>query len=305
MRKLWTVFCVFVWSSVFSTEVATWSFSDVNSGWNSDSLVKMYFHHSEMQRQWAWELLGRSPFTGYEKILDFGCGDGKISAEMSHLTRHGKVVGVDISKKMIHFAHIHFPPSLYPSLEFRESDSLTLADLQEKEEYDMICSFAVFHLVADPLEVLKNLKTNLKPEGKILLVIPAGENPVFYQAATEMFVKYNLEIPWATTTGLKKTTMRTLEGASFFMREAGYSIESIELINKASAFYDLEDLIAWMIGTITANWKIPVSMTQAFCSNLVHRMYELNPSMIDEEGRVHFGLSRICVIAHPKNKSST
>ena len=148
-----------------------------------------------------------------------------------------------------------------------------------------------------------NCHDTLKPTGKILLVIPSGENPIFYQAATEMFVKYNLEIPWATTTGLKKTIMRTLEGDSFFMREAGYSIESIELINKASAFYDLEDLIEWMIGTITANWKIPVSKAQAFCSDVVHRMHELNPSMIDEEGRVHFKLSRICVIAHPDKRS--
>ena len=92
-----------------NANVPNWSFDNANSGWNSSSLAEMYFHYSETQRQWAWELLGKHRFKGNEKILDFGCGDGKITAELSHLVVDGNVLGVDLSSEMLRLAQIKFP----------------------------------------------------------------------------------------------------------------------------------------------------------------------------------------------------
>src|SRR5437870_1312534 len=99
-------------------------FEDIHKGWNSNSVVKIYFHHSELQRQWAWELLGKHPFKGDEKVLDFGCGDGKISSEISRLVSRGALLGVDISPEMLHLARIKFPTYSYPNLQFRKTESL-------------------------------------------------------------------------------------------------------------------------------------------------------------------------------------
>lgn len=284
---------------LFSSEsVASWSFKDHRSGWNQAVLAKAYFHHSEMQRQWAWELLGKLSLAGDEKVLDFGCGDGKITAELSHLLGKGKVVGVDISEPMVQMAHICFPPFAYPNLEFKTTKSLALGDVDLRETYDLILSFSVFHLIPDPLEVLIHWKAHLNPSGKIALLIPAGRSESFYQASAEMFVKYNLEIPWTVHTPSEKPTMRTLEGCRFFLEKAGYEIEDIKRIDRDNPFYDLEDLRDWMIGTAAGAWQVPVELAPAFFSDVVSRMYELNPGLIDEEGRVRFKMSRIAVIAH-------
>src|SRR5579871_2434148 len=101
--------------------VPDWAFDDVHKGWSSDALAKTYFHYSEMQRQWAWEILGKLPLNGSETILDFGCGDGKITAQISRLIPRGKILGVDLAPEMLHIAHIKFPPCAYPNLTFKRS----------------------------------------------------------------------------------------------------------------------------------------------------------------------------------------
>ncbi|HSX38734.1 MAG TPA: methyltransferase domain-containing protein [Chlamydiales bacterium] len=286
-------------SLLFSADVPNWSFNDIHNGWNCEPLTHLYFHYSETQRQWAWELLGKSPFKGDENILDFGCGDGKITAEMSHLVPNGSIIGIDLSTEMLHLAQIKFPHYAYPNLEFKKSDSLTFSDFPEAPLYDVICSFSVFHLVANPLDTLKNLKSRLKLTGKLQLVIPTGTNSVLYRAANEIFSKYNIEAPWSKTVGNENPTMRTLDGCSYFLKEAGYDILSLEIINTENAFYDLDEFIVWMVGTVTANWNIPFSLSRTFFTDLVQRMYELEPQMIDEEGGVRFQMPRIHAIASP------
>lgn len=285
---------------LINAHVPNWSFNNTSSGWNSLTLAEMYFHYSETQRQWAFELLGKQRFQGNEKILDFGCGDGKITAELSRFVPKGSVLGVDLSPEMLRIAHMKFPHYAYPNLEFKKSESLVFADFSlTSSQYDVICSFAVFHLVADPLETLKNLKRYLKPSGKLLLVIPTGTNPTIYQAANDTFAKYGIDPPWAAAKGNAGQTMRTLEGCSLFLEEAGYQIVSLDLIETDNAFYNLGEFITWLIGTVTANWNIPLSLSRPFFTDLVERMYELDANLVDQEGRVHFKMPRIHAVAYP------
>ncbi|HSX04802.1 MAG TPA: methyltransferase domain-containing protein [Rhabdochlamydiaceae bacterium] len=286
-------------SSLPASNISSFTFKDVDRGWNSDSLARMYFHHSETQRQWAWESLSKISFSGNEKILDFGCGDGKVSAEMARLARNGSVLGVDVSEKMIHLANIYFPSYAFPNLTFKNSQSVTFDDMPGNQDCDLVCAFTVFHLISNQLEVLKNLKTHLKSSGKLLLIIPTGKNQALYQAATETFQKYNLETPWKNKIQENARSMRTLDGCTSFLNEAGYQVESIEIIDTDNPFYDMDDFITWMMGTASATWQIPASLSQIFFTDLVHRMYELDPSIIDEEGRFRFKMSRLHATAIP------
>lgn len=301
MKFIFTSLLSFLLSfSVFaSNDTPNWSLDAITSGWNAHSLVKSYFHNSELQRQWAWELMGKQTFYGNEKILDFGCGDGKISAEICRLVPHGSVTGVDISSEMLRFAELKFPRYAFSNLEFKKSTSLTFDDIPGQQSYDIICSFCVFHQVANSLDLLKNLKSHLKPTGKLVLVIPAGKNPAFFNAANEIFSKYQLEAPWKSTSAVTALNMRTIEGCSTLLKESGYKILWLEMVNTDNPFYDRNELIAWMVGTTTANWNIPQSLSPAFFRDLVERMCELDPQIIDSEGRLHFKLSRIHVIAEP------
>ena len=303
MNKLCTIFLSLLFlthSALSASNITSLTFNNVDRGWNSETLARMYFHHSETQRQWAWESLSKLSFSGNEKILDFGCGDGKVSAEMARLVKHGTVLGIDVSEQMIHLAKTYFPSYAFPNLTFKNSESVALADVHGNHDYDLVCAFTVFHLISNPLEVLKNLKTHLKPSGKLLIVTPTGKNQALYQAANEIFPKYGLETPWNTKSPGNERSMRTLDGCSSFLKEAGYQIESIEIIDTDNPFYDIDDFIAWMMGTATATWQIPQHLSQVFFTDLVHRMYELDPSIVDEKGHFRFRMPRLHTTAVPK-----
>lgn len=296
-RNLFLSFTILIVSSLSATNIISRTFNDTSSGWNSDALAKIYFHHSETQRQWAWEFLSKINLSPSYKILDFGCRDGKISAGMARLVPNGSVLGLDISQSMIQLANVHFPPASFPNLQFKISESLTLDDFPGNHEYDLITAFAVFHLIPDPLEVLINLKMHLKPSGKLLIVTPTGKNQALYLAANEIFPKYGLETPWNNGSSTGAPRMRTLDGCDSLLRKAGYTIDSLEIIDNDNPFYDIEDFIGYLVGTASATWQIPLSISQSFFTDLANRMIELDPTIVDEKGHIHFEMPRIHVVA--------
>ena len=269
----------------------SWSLDASKGGWHEDRLALQYFHHSEMQRQWAWHLLGRYPLPPDAHVLDFGCGDGKITAELSHFLPEGHIVGMDLSPSMLRVATRCFPQSYYPNLFFSSKPGTGL--------YDLICAFSVFHLISDPIEVLKSLSDNLIPHGQLWLVIPCGNNPAFFQAATETLQRYQLPLPWASSPGTLPSSamMRTQEGCIHCLNAAGFQPISVTALHTPTAFFNKEELIAWMIGTVSANWQIPLDIADRFFSELVDRMAALDPEIIDSQGCYSMKLSRLEVIA--------
>src|SRR5690349_9103850 len=86
--------------------------------WNADE----YARQSSLQQAMASEVLARLDLQGTERVLDVGCGNGKITAEIAARVPRGSVVGVDPSREMIAFASNHFSPALRPNLRFVEAD---------------------------------------------------------------------------------------------------------------------------------------------------------------------------------------
>src|SRR6185295_10322256 len=67
-----------------------------------------YHRHSGLQKAMAEEQLSLLTFGGDERVLDVGCGDGKITAAIAARVPHGSVLGVDPSRDMVAFASSHF-----------------------------------------------------------------------------------------------------------------------------------------------------------------------------------------------------
>src|ERR1044071_9120831 len=78
-----------------------------------------YAANSVVQQTWARELIARLNLRGDEHILDVGCGDGKVTAEIADAVQRGSVTGVDASPQMIEFAKKTFPADKFSNLRFR------------------------------------------------------------------------------------------------------------------------------------------------------------------------------------------
>jgi trans-aconitate methyltransferase len=60
-----------------------------------------YEKYSQGQQKWARELIEKISLKGTENVLDLGCGDGKVTAEISKIVSKGSIIGVDNSAVMI------------------------------------------------------------------------------------------------------------------------------------------------------------------------------------------------------------
>jgi len=110
------------------------------------------------------------------KILDIGCAMGFFSLPLAEMTgRNGKVICVDIQKKMIKSLEKRAQKArLSKRIETRQccSDSLGLDDLTE--EIDFALAYAVVHEVSDPCSFLSEIHETVKPTGKFLVAEPKG-----------------------------------------------------------------------------------------------------------------------------------
>ena len=90
--------------------------------WNPEEYAK----NSDVQLQWAKQLRSHLNLKGGESLLDVGCGDGKITADLAVSLPQGKAIGVDRSPEMIAHAARTYPPSEYPNLSFVYLDARSL-----------------------------------------------------------------------------------------------------------------------------------------------------------------------------------
>jgi len=131
-----------------------------------------YVRQSGLQRAMADEVLALLDLTGSERILDVGCGDGRITAEIAARVPRGSVVGVDRSHDMITFASSHIG-SAQTNIRFEVADA---GSLPFRNEFDLVVSFNALHWLPEQDAPLRSMRSAMKPDGRAQLrLVPKGE----------------------------------------------------------------------------------------------------------------------------------
>jgi trans-aconitate methyltransferase len=134
--------------------------------------AKGYDEVDALQKWIADKHLARLELEGGERVLDVGCGEGKISAEIAQRLASGSVLGVDRSTRMISFARSHFPKSAYPNLGFETADATALP---YRAAFDLVVSFNALHWVRDQEAALRGIHAALAKGGRTFLqFVPQG-----------------------------------------------------------------------------------------------------------------------------------
>ncbi len=201
--------------------------------WNAGD----YFKQSSLQEAMAAEVLSRLVLRGDEHVLDIGCGDGKITAQIADRVPQGSVLGVDPSQNMISFARDHFTGAK-PNLRFEIADALSLGF---DGEFDLIVSFNALHWVVDQGAALRSIAAALAPGGRAeLRFVGKGarkslegvidderhSSPFdrYFQGFATPFVHFTCEQyqELAEANGLKVTRICLFEGAWDFKSRAAF-----------------------------------------------------------------------------------
>jgi trans-aconitate 2-methyltransferase len=130
-----------------------------------------YAKRSALQEAMAEEVLSLLHFEGNERVLDVGCGDGRVTATIAERLPHGYVIGVDASSDMIAFAREHGLPN-HSNLQFEVCDA---RHLPFRGEFDLVVSFNALHWLPQQALALRGIHTALKPAGRAQLrLVPTG-----------------------------------------------------------------------------------------------------------------------------------
>lgn len=115
----------------------------------------------------------RGFLAGKKRILDAGCGNGRVTALMAReAPSDTEIWGVDFSSAEVAARNL----SSYQNVTIREKD--LLGDLSELGRFDLIYSQEVLHHTADPRRAFGNLASILAPGGDIAIYVYKLKAPV-------------------------------------------------------------------------------------------------------------------------------
>jgi trans-aconitate methyltransferase len=143
-----------------------------------------YHQLSAPQVAWGRQVLRRLAPQPGERILDLGCGTGRLTAELLGAMGEGHVVAVDRSASMLsqaaaHRAWQHRGWRLHDAAEDTRQVHLVRADaahLPFSDVFDAVFSTATFHWVRDHDELFASVYRALVPGGRLVAQCGGGPN---------------------------------------------------------------------------------------------------------------------------------
>jgi trans-aconitate 2-methyltransferase len=131
--------------------------------------ARTYDRVADPMTRWGTTVLDRLPLGGSERVLDAGCGSGRVTEQLLErlegIGTDGRVVALDGSPSMIDAARDRLA-------RFGDRVEYVVADLGRplpiEGHVDAILSTATFHWVPDHDALFSNLAAVLKPGGRLV-----------------------------------------------------------------------------------------------------------------------------------------
>jgi trans-aconitate 2-methyltransferase len=128
----------------------------VTRDWDAATYQRVSVPHEE----WARSILDRLELRGDERVLDAGCGSGRVTSMLIERLPAGSVVAVDGSPSMVEEVRSVLRPQ-------DEALVCDLTELELDQPVDVVFSSAVFHWVLDHDALFRRLRAALRPSGRL------------------------------------------------------------------------------------------------------------------------------------------
>ena len=275
-----------------------------------------YAANSAVQQGWARELITKLKLRGDEHILDVGCGDGKVTAELARAVPRGAVVGMDASAEMISFARKIFPAKKISNLKFQIADAREiqpenfpaaaasrserrsptrrvghqpvpkLAGSETGAPFDVVFSNSALHWVDDHEAIVRGAASVLKTGGRLVISCGGKGNAheVFLALRPEMRLKR-----W-------RHFFRQMPLPYFFyapgdyekwLPKSGFKINAVQLTPKAVAYAGAEGFATWLRTTwLPFVQRVPENLREEFIAAVTARYLAKHPPAAKNKVRV-------------------
>jgi SAM-dependent methyltransferase len=102
------------------------------------------------------------------RVLDLGCGNGALSAELQRAGR--EVTSQDVSERMVAMTRRHLERQGLDPSRVRLG---TVEAIAERQHFDAVIALDVIEHIEDDLRAVECLRAALKPSGTLVLSVPA------------------------------------------------------------------------------------------------------------------------------------
>jgi ubiquinone/menaquinone biosynthesis C-methylase UbiE len=112
------------------------------------------------------------------RVLDVGCGSGRVMNRLAALYPNSRFVGMDLSPEAIATARAEASEKGLRNVDFIEVDLTGFDTTAKPEAFDLVTAFDAIHDQARPLNVLKGIYRTLRPDGTYLMKDIRGSSHV-------------------------------------------------------------------------------------------------------------------------------
>jgi ubiquinone/menaquinone biosynthesis C-methylase UbiE len=136
---------------------------------DTPELAETYDRLSDSQFAGGKRLVERMGVKAGDRVLDIGCGTGRLARWIASIAGPDSVVGIDPLPDRVQVARANSPGVKF--------DVGTAEDLSAfgDASFDALCMSAVFHWIGDKPKALREARRVLKPGGRLGLTTPPKE----------------------------------------------------------------------------------------------------------------------------------
>ncbi len=180
------------------------------------------------------------------RIVDLGCGTGRLTARLHAALRARETVGLDRSERMLATARAEHA---VPGLRFEQAD---IRDFAAAAQYDVVFSNAALHWIEDHRSLIPRLAAALKPHGQLVFQVPSSHNDASHLVAEELT---RIE-PFAGAIGGWHRPQPVLEPAEYAraLFAAGFAEQRVQLVVYPHTLDSRDDVVEWMKGTLLTEY---------------------------------------------------
>jgi len=243
--------------------------------------AKHYRQYSSCQQGLVQELSDFRHLNESDRVLDVGCGDGRITSQIARRVIKGKVIGIDLSEAMVHLAQSSFPFEKYPNLEFfvENVEELCFPD----DSFHSIFSFNCLHWVRKGKKALSQMTRCLEPGGCITILTFPKESPYY------LFLEETLESDPCMKGGFAQLsaykTMLYSQEYKGILENLGIKVHGFQLQDRIATYGSKAALMEYIKGWLVCFVPIPHSEQDIFLQKAANR--SLRYAIDCGDGKIH------------------
>ena len=209
-------------------------------GWDPDQ----YNHFAQQREQPFWDLVHLIGEVQGPKVVDLGCGDGRLTATLGETLGAGSVLGVDRSPAMIDNAAAFAGDRV----QFCLGD---IGTWERPDDFDVVFANASMQWVPEHAAVLARWTNSLRSGGQLAVQVPANADHPSHLVAAELAAEL-LEDPSPDAVA---ENVLAPERYAQILDDLGFDEQHVRLQVYAHRMASTADAVEWVKGTTLTRFK--------------------------------------------------